>query len=116
MKELFNHDAVQYILVILVVLLGATALRFAAVRYANSKVSLVMLAVEKKLSTWATQQASSGYKRREAIELVSNKVYPLLPVWVKLFITKEQAVVRIDYLYSEMLDILDDGKNNNSIK
>jgi hypothetical protein len=104
---------------IIVVLLFAVGfvLRYAAKYHADSKLSLLMLAVEKQLSTWAKDQAASGSdKRNTAIKLIADKVYPALPVWAKMFITEDELVIRINSLYGEMLDYLDDGKVNQSIK
>lgn len=109
-------DAVVFVIVIVSVLLLATAIRYLASKYAGTKVALVMLAVEKKLATWAVEQATSGEKHKEAIAIIADRVYPMLPFWVRMFITKEQAIAQIDRLYSEMLDFLDDGKINESIK
>jgi uncharacterized ion transporter superfamily protein YfcC len=104
---------------IIVVLLFAVGfvLRYAATFHADSKLSLLMLAVEKQLSTWAKDQASSGLdKRNAAIKLIADRVYPSLPIWAKMFISEDQLVIRINSLYGEMLDYLDDGKMNNTIK
>ena len=45
---------------------------------------------------------------------VVNRVYQLLPVRVKIFISEELLRKIIRYLYQKSMDLIDDGKVNNS--
>lgn len=47
---------------------------------------------------------------------VVNRVYQLLPVRIKLFISEELLRKIIKYLYQKSMDLLDDGQVNNSFK
>lgn len=111
------HDALIYVLAVAIALLVGCVLRRGAKQYAESKVALAMLGVEKQLTTWAQGEYASGFeKRKKAIELVVDKIYPKLPVVVKMFVSVKALEAKIEYLYTEMLDLLDDGERNNSIK
>ncbi len=86
-------------------------------QYAKGQIALIMLNVEKRLSTWAKEKAVTGKEKRlQAEKLIITKFYPMLPSWAKLFITEEWLFKQIDMLYTEMLDYLDDGELNNSLK
>ena len=110
-------DNVLTVLAVVLVFAVGFALRFGAKYYANTKVALVMLKVEKELSTWAKEQAATGREKREAaISFITNKVYPFMPPIVKLFVSQQLLEASIDKLYGEMLDFFDDGSFNNSIE
>jgi hypothetical protein len=49
-------------------------------------------------------------------QYITDRFYPVLPVWVKIFVSKDQMVAKIGDLYEEMLDYLDDGIINESIR
>jgi hypothetical protein len=102
------NDAVLYVVGVLLLFGAGYGLRWGAKHYANTQVSLAMLSVEKKLSTWAKEKASEGAdKRQAAVWLISDRVYPLLPPIVKLFVSRDMLVTAIDKLYGQMLDYLD---------
>lgn len=91
-------------------------LRLAAREWASGKVSTIMLNVEKKFSTWVTEKAITGKEKRiHAERIIITKLYPMVPAWIKLFITEEWLIDQIDKLYIEMLDYFDDGELNHSI-
>ena len=116
MIEFFHNEAVSYTLVVVAVILLVFALRAGAKHYANTKLALLMLSVEKKLTTWAQEQSASGEdKRKHTVEMIAERVYPLIPFWAKVFITTDFLEKQIDRLYIEMLDYLDDGVSNDSV-
>lgn len=110
-------ENIMYFVVALALFVVLFLLRLAAREWAKGQVSVIMLNVEKKLSTWAKDKAAEGKEMRLAAEkLIITKLYPMLPSWIKLFITQEWLFDQIDKLYSEMLDYLDDGELNDSIE
>ncbi|KXG42887.1 hypothetical protein [Tepidibacillus decaturensis] len=106
---------VTYLVVLLALITVLFLLRFLVRKYAKGKIALIMLVVEKKLSTFAAEKASSKEKRLAAERMIVEKFYPLLPAWARLFISVDWLVKQIDILYTEMLDYLDDGENNDSV-
>lgn len=105
-----------YFIVVLALFAVLFFVRLAAREWASGKVSLIMLSTEKKLSKWARDKATSGKEKRiEAERLIIEKFYPMVPQWLRLFITEEWLIAQIDKLYTEMLDYFDDGKLNDSI-
>lgn len=116
-KDYFNQPETIYTVVVFLVMLLVFVVHMILKRYADEKtnkiVTQVMLAVEK----WAKKHALDGEsKRLKAITILVNKVYPKLPMYITLFVDKETLIEKIDTLYLEMLDYLDDGVNNDSIK
>ncbi|WP_418368882.1 hypothetical protein [Tepidibacillus sp. LV47] len=109
------NSTVTYYVITLALTAVLFLLRFIIRKYAKGKIALIMLGVEKKLSTWAAKKASSKEKRLAAERMIVEKFYPLLPAWIRLFVSVDWLVKQIDVLYVEMLDYLDDGKNNSSI-
>ena len=102
MEAIFQNEAVVWCLVVIAVVLLVLLLRVTAKKYAGSKVALIMLAVEKRLSTWIEGQTDGMQKHQAAIFLV-GLVYPRLPFWVKMFVTQDQAVKYIEQAYDQML-------------
>lgn len=109
------NDAILYVIGIIILFALGYGLRWGAKHYANTQVALAMLAVEKKLSTWAKEQASEGAeKRKAAVYVITDRVYPFLPPIAKLFVSRDMLVAAIDKLYGQMLDYLDDNEINGS--
>lgn len=54
-----------------------------------------------------------GGKAQE--DWVVSRVYILLPIRIKLFLSEELLRKIIRYLYQKSMDLLDDGKVNNSL-
>jgi len=107
---------IVYSIVVLALFAVLFLLRWGVRKYTEGQVSLIMLNVEKVLSTWAKEKAKSGKEKRLAAQrLIISKLYPALPAWVKLFVSDEWLIEQIDKLYVNMLDYLDDGELNDSI-
>ncbi|MMZ45245.1 hypothetical protein D3C76_548690 [compost metagenome] len=102
-------EAVVWVIGVLVVALLAYLLRYAAKRYMGTKVATIMLAVEKELATWATEQNTGARKHAAALYLI-NLVYPALPAWVKVFVSQDKAIEYIEVLYSQALELLADDR------
>jgi len=99
-------ENVTYYVVLLALIVVLFLLRLSAQKYARGEVVKIMLSVEKRLSTWLIEKASGSEKRAAAERVIVEKFYPLLPAWMKLFITKNWLIKQIDSLYKEMLDYL----------
>lgn len=72
--------------------------------------------LEFDISNWIKEQADKQAKREEAISIIVDKIYLLLPYWVQAFINKNTLKKQLNLMYGELLDYLDDGKLNDSIK
>lgn len=50
----------------------------------------------------------------EKMTWVVEKVYALLPTWLRLIVTQSMIELLLQKWFEEIKDLLDDGKNNNS--
>lgn len=66
----------------------------------------IMLAAEKKFS--------KGQGRKK-LNYVLEKVYNLIPAWMRMFVSKEDFEIELQYWYNTAKDYADDGKFNNSV-
>lgn len=112
-----------YVLVTLAIIglaLLSAVLRYAGKKYAESygdtQIAQAIFAAEKWSSEKVKEQYVTGAEKRDkAIEIIKNKIYPKLPIYVTLFITEAKLVDGIEFIYYSALDYLDDGELNKSL-
>lgn len=93
-----------------VILLAIGAILYTVLEWGNVKGKILNAIVAAK--DLAKDKVLHGGKAQE--DWVVSRVYLLLPTRVKLFLSEELLRKIIRYLYQKSMDLLDDGKVNNS--
>lgn len=101
-----GNEAFAWVVAMLLLVLFILVLRIAAQRYAKGKVAIIMLAVEKKLATWVSEQAAGVEKHDAAVYLVKY-LYPKLPKLVTILVSEAKAIEYIEDAYEQMLKLVD---------
>lgn len=93
-----------------VILLAIGAILYTILEWGSVKGKILNAIVAAK--DLAKDKVLHGGKAQE--DWVVSRVYLLLPTRVKLFLSEELLRKIIRYLYQKSMDLLDDGKVNNS--
>ncbi|QNU67705.1 hypothetical protein EHE19_004350 [Ruminiclostridium herbifermentans] len=72
--------------------------------------------IANKLMLQAEQTIIGTKKGQERFEQVLTQVYLLIPVWIRIFVSRNQFEKILQGWYDLIKDSLDDGKINNSIE
>jgi hypothetical protein len=97
---------------IIVAAIGFIVFAFVGIGYANIK--KYINAGIMKAEMWAKDQTLADGQAKE--DWVVSNIYPLIPFYIKGFVSEEVFRVLVRFFYTKLVDWLDDGKINGSCK
>jgi hypothetical protein len=72
--------------------------------------------IANRLMLQAEQTIIGTKKGQERFEQVLTQVYLLIPVWIRIFVSRSQFEKKLQQWFELIKDSLDDGKINNSVE
>ena len=102
----------SYWLVILVAIIACIYILYLVVNKRWNKLRMIA----NKLMLQAEQTIIGTKKGRERFDQVLTQVYLLIPIWIRVFLSKSAFEKKLQQWFELIKDSLDDGKINNSIE